>query len=85
MATHSSILAWKILWTKEPGGLQSMGLQSRTRLSMHTQLTSEVAKQSSYNFHQSNVNKGLSGGSGEGNSTPFQYSCLENPMDGGAW
>ena len=26
MATHSSILAWKILWTEEPGGLQSMGL-----------------------------------------------------------
>ena len=25
MATHSSILAWKIPWTKEPGGLQSMG------------------------------------------------------------
>ena len=24
-ATHSSILAWKILWTEEPGGLQSMG------------------------------------------------------------
>ena len=27
MATHSSILAWRIPWTKEPGGLQSMGLQ----------------------------------------------------------
>ena len=27
MATHSSIHAWKIPWTKEPGGLQSMGLQ----------------------------------------------------------
>ena len=27
MATHSSILAWKISWTKEPGGLQSMGSQ----------------------------------------------------------
>ena len=27
MATHSSILAWKISWTEEPGGLQSMGLQ----------------------------------------------------------
>ena len=27
MATHSSILAWKIPWTKEPGGLQSMELQ----------------------------------------------------------
>ena len=27
MATHSSVLPWKIPWTKEPGGLQSMGLQ----------------------------------------------------------
>ena len=27
MATHSSILAWEILWTEEPGGLQFMGLQ----------------------------------------------------------
>ena len=29
MATHSSILAWEIPWTEEPGGLQSMGLQER--------------------------------------------------------
>jgi len=28
MATHSSILAWRIPWTEEPGGLQSMGSQS---------------------------------------------------------
>ena len=28
VATHSSILAWKIPWAEEPGGLQSMGLQS---------------------------------------------------------
>ena len=27
MATHSSILAWKIAWMEEPGGLQSMGSQ----------------------------------------------------------
>ena len=27
MATHSSILAWEIPWTEEPGGLQSKGLQ----------------------------------------------------------
>ena len=27
IATHSSILAWKIPWTKEPGGLQSKGSQ----------------------------------------------------------
>ena len=29
MATHSSILAWEILWTEEPGGLQSMESQSQ--------------------------------------------------------
>ena len=33
MATHSSILAWRIPWAEEPDGLQSMGSQSRTRLS----------------------------------------------------
>ena len=27
MATHSSILAWRIPWTEKPGGLQSVGLQ----------------------------------------------------------
>ena len=36
MATHSSILAWRIPWTEEPGGLQSTGSQSRTRLSDFT-------------------------------------------------
>ena len=34
LATHSSILAWRILWTEEPGGLQSMG-----RLDMTAQVT----------------------------------------------
>ena len=32
MATHSSILAWRIPWTEEPGRLQYMGLQSQTWL-----------------------------------------------------
>ena len=27
MATHSSVLAWRLPWTEEPGGLQPMGLQ----------------------------------------------------------
>ena len=31
-ATHSSILAWRIPWSEEPGGLQSMGSRSQTRL-----------------------------------------------------
>ena len=35
MATHARILAWKIPWTEEPGGLQSTGSQSWTGLSMH--------------------------------------------------
>ena len=37
MATHSSILAYKISWTGEPCGLQSMVSQSQTRLRTHTQ------------------------------------------------
>ena len=35
MAIHSSILAWEILWTEEPGGLQSMGSQ-RVRHDLET-------------------------------------------------
>ena len=37
--THSTILAWRIPWPEEPGGLQSIGSQSQTRLkglSTHT-------------------------------------------------
>ena len=36
MATHSSILAWKIPWAEEPGRLHSMGLQSQTWMSTYT-------------------------------------------------
>ena len=40
IATHSSILAWRIPWTEEPGGLMSTGLQrvghNRSDFSMHT-------------------------------------------------
>ena len=46
MAIHSSILAWRIPWTEEPGGLQSIGSQRRTqlkRLSTHAR-TSKAAK-----------------------------------------
>ena len=38
MATHCSTLAWKIPWTEEPGGLQSMGLQ-RVRHDLVTSLS----------------------------------------------
>ena len=36
MAAHSSILAWRIPWTEEPGGPQSMGSQSQTQLNSYT-------------------------------------------------
>ena len=44
MATHSSILAWKISWMEEPGGLQSMGSQRvghDERLHFHFQRRSQ--------------------------------------------
>ena len=53
MATHSSTLAWKITWTEEPGGLQSVGSLSQTQLSDFTftfhfhALEKEMATQSS--------------------------------------
>ena len=37
MATCSSVLAWEIPWTEEPGGLQSMGLQKRHHLATKQQ------------------------------------------------
>ena len=64
MAPHSSTLAWKILWTEEPGGLQSMGSLG-------------VGRDWATSLSLSCI--------GEGNANPLQYSCLENPRDGGAW
>ena len=44
MATHSSILAWAVPWTEEPGGLQPMGLQSQMRRSTHAPVYKTVGK-----------------------------------------
>ena len=43
--SHTSILAWRIPWSEEPGGLQSMGSQSWTRLSDFTSLQVRCMKQ----------------------------------------
>ena len=61
MAPHSGTLAWKILWTEEPGGLLSMG-------------SLRVGYDSVISLSLSCV--------GQGNGTPLQCSCLENPRDG---
>ena len=42
MKTHSSILAWEIPWTEDPGGLQFMESQSQTRLSTHAHIYMET-------------------------------------------
>ena len=84
MAPHS-FLAWKIPWMEEPGGLQSMG-----SLRVGHNLTKQ------YRAHVNNniiFNNGVhiiyltisSNWYGGGNGTAFQYSCLENPIDGRAW
>ena len=43
MATPSTVLAWEIPWTEEPGGLQSMGLQ-RVRHNLGTKQQQEISK-----------------------------------------
>ena len=42
-------------------------------------------KASAYNARDWGSVPGLARSPGEGNGNPLQYSCLENPMDGGAW
>ena len=66
MPPHSSPLAWKIPWTEEPGGLQSMG-----------SLRVDTTERLHFHFSLSCI--------GEGNGTPLQCSCLENPRDRAAW
>ena len=43
------------------------------------------SKASAYNAGDQGSIPGLGRSPGEGNGNPLQYSCLENPMDGGAW
>ena len=50
MATHFSILAWKIPWTEEPGRLQSMGLQRVGHDSIYNS-TSHTVKIKKYYFN----------------------------------
>ena len=69
MATHSSVLAWRIPGMGEAGGLPSM--ESHRVGHDSSDIAAAAAAAESY--------------FGDGNGTPLQYSCLENPMDGGAW
>ena len=63
MATDSSILAWKIPWTEEPGRLIHWVIKSQTRLSMHAcssmfeNCRSKLRKGESYQVHKCKVHK----------------------------
>ena len=73
METHSSVLSWRIPWTEEPGGLQSMG-SPRVDHDLATKphlLDPAIIKTE----HSKNKDHG----------SPLQYFFLENPMDRGAW
>ena len=50
-----------------------------------TSLVAQTVKLSAYNSRDPGLIPGLGRSPGEGNGNPLQYSCLENPMDGGAW
>ena len=48
-------------------------------------LVAQSVKESACNAGDPGLIPGLGGSPGEGNGNPLQYSCLENPMDRGAW
>ena len=74
MATHSSVLAWGIPGTGEPGGLPSMRSQSRTRLKQLSSSSNIKKGKQLYNFI-----KYLMMTSGEGNGTHSSTLAWTNP------
>ena len=82
MATHSNVLAWRIPGTGEPGGLLSMGLHRVGHDWSDLAAADSILKSRDFTLPTKvHLVKAI----GEDNGTPFQYSCLENPIDGGAW
>ena len=86
MATLSSIIAWKILWTEEPGRLQSMRSQRVGHDRAHTQAYhrmgfpgGSVVKNLPADAGDVGLISGLGRCPGEGKGSPLQYPCLGNP------
>ena len=99
MATHSSVLAWRIPGTGEPGGLLSMG-SHRVGHDCGDLAAAAATFPMPYlwGFPGGSVVKNLPASAGDegsipesgrspggGNSNPFQYSCLGNPIGREAW
>ena len=75
MPTHSSVLAWKIPWTEEPGGLQSMGSQSWIQLKRLSIPGSPVVKNSPTNAR----NTGDTGSIPGSGRSPGNYDISNSP------
>ena len=94
MATHSSVLAWRIPGTGEPGGLPSIG-SHRVRhdwsdLAAAAAIQSGlpkwlIGKGSACQCRKFGFSSWVGKIPGEGNGNPLQYSCLGNPMNRGTW
>ena len=89
---YSSILAWRIPRTDKPGGLQPVGSQGVRQNNSATNTFTLLCfpggsdgKESACNTGDLGLIPGLGRSPEEGNGFPFQYSCLENSMDRGAW
>ena len=60
-------------------------LENKRSKAQRTSLVAQMVKASGYNVGDLGSIPGLGRSPGEGNGNPLWYSCLENPMDGGAW
>ena len=89
MATHSDIVAWKMPWAEEPGGLQSMELHRVRHDSVYMPIHcmgfpgDSDGKESACDSGDLGWIPGSGRSPEEGNGKPLQYSCLENSMDRG--
>ena len=100
MASHSSVLAWRIPGTGEPGGLPSMGshrvrhdwsdlaaaaVANTHRGASQVELVVKNTPANAGDVREEGLIPGSGRSSGKGHVNPLQYSFLENPMDRGAW
>ena len=89
MVTHSRILAWRILWTEESGGLQPMRVGHDWATDTFTPLSllhfSGKEPFCQWDLKDAGSIPGLGASPAGGYGNPSQYSCLENPMHRGAW
>ena len=75
---------WNGLSFPSPGDLPNPGIEPRSPVLQADSLPAELSGKPLF-LEGVFFNPVLGVLDGEGNGTPLQYSCLENPMDGGAW